>query len=151
MENAPNFAQASAIATRVMESDADRAQVVFNTFESAISYRQTIINCDNLAKGTEDKIAEGGSGMPEFLKVTSSSLEQYQARRISTNWPRLHHLLRHARVRHERGELSHGCHGQRVKNAGDDRALTLRYNRARQASITTELIEIISGAAALEG
>ncbi len=29
--------------------------------------------------------------------------------------------------------------------------LTLTYNRSRQASITTELIEIISGAAALEG
>jgi F-type H+-transporting ATPase subunit gamma len=28
--------------------------------------------------------------------------------------------------------------------------LTLSYNRARQASITTELTEIISGAAALE-
>ncbi|MCO5585857.1 hypothetical protein L7F22_039790 [Adiantum nelumboides] len=28
--------------------------------------------------------------------------------------------------------------------------LTLKYNRSRQASITTELIEIISGAAALE-
>ncbi len=30
-------------------------------------------------------------------------------------------------------------------------SLTLRMNRARQASITTELIEIVSGAEALEG
>jgi F-type H+-transporting ATPase subunit gamma len=29
-------------------------------------------------------------------------------------------------------------------------ALTLKYNRARQTRITTELIEIISGASALE-
>lgn len=29
--------------------------------------------------------------------------------------------------------------------------LSITYNRARQASITTELIEIISGASALEG
>ena len=29
-------------------------------------------------------------------------------------------------------------------------SLTLQYNRARQARITTELIEIISGASALE-
>ncbi|KAM0032727.1 putative H(+)-transporting two-sector ATPase [Helianthus debilis subsp. tardiflorus] len=38
------------------------------------------------------------------------------------------------------------------RNAGDmlDR-LTLTYNRTRQASITTELIQIISGASALEG
>jgi F-type H+-transporting ATPase subunit gamma len=38
------------------------------------------------------------------------------------------------------------------KNAGEMVAsLTLRYNRARQARITTELIEIISGASALDG
>ena len=39
-----------------------------------------------------------------------------------------------------------------TKNAKDMLAkLTLLYNRTRQASITTELIEIISGASALEG
>jgi len=38
------------------------------------------------------------------------------------------------------------------KNAGEMiDSLTLRYNRARQARITTELIEIISGASALDG
>jgi F-type H+-transporting ATPase subunit gamma len=39
-----------------------------------------------------------------------------------------------------------------TKNAGEiiDR-LTLRYNRARQAAITTQLIEVVSGANALEG
>ena len=38
------------------------------------------------------------------------------------------------------------------KNAGEIiEGLTLKYNRARQVAITTELIEIISGAAALEG
>jgi len=39
-----------------------------------------------------------------------------------------------------------------TKNAGEMiDELTLKYNRARQARITTELIEIISGASALEG
>eukprot|EP00547_Thalassionema_nitzschioides_P002978 CAMPEP_0194202672 /NCGR_PEP_ID=MMETSP0156-20130528/2642_1 /TAXON_ID=33649 /ORGANISM="Thalassionema nitzschioides, Strain L26-B" /LENGTH=306 /DNA_ID=CAMNT_0038928239 /DNA_START=36 /DNA_END=956 /DNA_ORIENTATION=- len=39
-----------------------------------------------------------------------------------------------------------------TKNAGEMiDSLTLRYNRARQARITTELIEIISGASAIEG
>jgi F-type H+-transporting ATPase subunit gamma len=38
-----------------------------------------------------------------------------------------------------------------TKNAGDMiDSLTLTYNRARQARITKELIEIVSGAAALE-
>ena len=36
------------------------------------------------------------------------------------------------------------------KNAGEIlEALTLQYNKARQARITMELVEIISGAAAL--
>jgi F-type H+-transporting ATPase subunit gamma len=39
-----------------------------------------------------------------------------------------------------------------TKNAGDMIArLTLQYNRARQASITKELLEIIGGAEALKG
>jgi ATP synthase F1 gamma subunit len=38
-----------------------------------------------------------------------------------------------------------------TKNAGEMiDSLTLKYNRARQSRITTELIEIISGASALE-
>ena len=49
-------------------------------------------------------------------------------------------------------------HGSRMsamesatKNAGEVvRKLTLEYNRARQAAITKELIEIVSGAQALD-
>jgi F-type H+-transporting ATPase subunit gamma len=42
--------------------------------------------------------------------------------------------------------------GSSTKNANEMlNKLTLTYNRSRQAAITTELIEIISGAAALEG
>ena len=38
-----------------------------------------------------------------------------------------------------------------TKNAGEVvRKLTLEYNRARQAAITKELIEIVSGAQALD-
>ena len=53
-------------------------------------------------------------------------------------------------------ESSAGEHGARMtamdnatRNAGDMiKRLTLNYNRARQANITRELIEIISGAEA---
>ena len=42
--------------------------------------------------------------------------------------------------------------GAATKNAGEMiEALTLQYNKARQAAITKELIEIVSGAQALEG
>jgi F-type H+-transporting ATPase subunit gamma len=39
-----------------------------------------------------------------------------------------------------------------TENASDIlRDLSIKYNRARQAAITTELSEIVGGAAALEG
>ena len=39
-----------------------------------------------------------------------------------------------------------------TRNAGDMiKRLTIQYNRSRQAAITTELVEIISGAEALKG
>jgi F-type H+-transporting ATPase subunit gamma len=38
-----------------------------------------------------------------------------------------------------------------TKNAGDlIKRLTMQYNRRRQANITTEITEIVSGAAAVE-
>ena len=55
------------------------------------------------------------------------------------------------------GSFAAGEHGARMtamdnatRNAGDMiKRLTLNYNRARQANITRELIEIISGAEAV--
>ena len=39
-----------------------------------------------------------------------------------------------------------------TKNAGElIDALTLQYNKARQAAITTELLDIVGGAEALKG
>lgn len=42
---------------------------------------------------------------------------------------------------------------QNASKNGEDliKELSIQYNRARQARITTELVEIISGASALEG
>ncbi|MFS8640493.1 MAG: F0F1 ATP synthase subunit gamma, partial [Symbiobacteriaceae bacterium] len=50
----------------------------------------------------------------------------------------------------------HGARMTAMKNATDNAAelietLTLAYNRARQAAITKELAEIVSGAEALKG
>ena len=47
---------------------------------------------------------------------------------------------------------AHDRDGQRdQQRQGDDRRLTLQYNRARQAAITKELMEIVGGAEALKG
>lgn len=50
------------------------------------------------------------------------------------------------------GKGRHLAHPVGPQNASEMiEKLSITYNRARQASITTELIEIISGASALEG
>ena len=38
-----------------------------------------------------------------------------------------------------------------TQRQGNDSSLTLQYNRARQAAITKELMEIVGGAEALKG
>ena len=48
------------------------------------------------------------------------------------------------------GELPAILNALETRNAGDMiNKLTIQYNRTRQAAITTELVEIISGAEAL--
>jgi F-type H+-transporting ATPase subunit gamma len=61
-------------------------------------------------------------------------------------------LPRHARVQRERARRPHDRDGQRDQEREEMiGALTLEYNRARQAAITKELMEIIGGAEALKG
>jgi F-type H+-transporting ATPase subunit gamma len=56
----------------------------------------------------------------------------------------------------ESAASEHGARRTAMKSATDNaetmiKTLTRSYNRARQAAITTEIAEIVGGAAALEG
>lgn len=150
----PSFAQASAIAMRTMASDSDRVQIVYNKFKSAIAYEQHIVNCDNFSKNIEEKIADGGSGVPDFFEgyefepeATSEALENLYEFGLASS---VYYSMLQGATSEESSRMA--AMDNASKNAGEMiETLTLKYNRARQASITTELIEIISGAAALEG
>ena len=143
------FADAEALASRVTAmveaGEADVVTLVYNRFRSVISQivtEQQLVPAPVTA-GEEDA-APGGASF-DFEPDEETILARLLPQNLSVQLFRA--LL----------ESAAGEHGARMtamdnatRNAGDMiKRLTLNYNRARQANITKELIEIISGAEAV--
>lgn len=137
-------ALADRIATLLYAGEFDVATLIYNRFQSVISQivtEQQLVPVPPPEGGTDDADAAQAEFEPDEETILSRLLPQSLAVRAYTA------LL----------ESSAGEHGARMtamdnatRNAGDMiKRLTLNYNRARQANITRELIEIISGAEAL--
>ena len=141
------FADAMAIASRVTAwldaGEIDVCTVIYNRFQSIISQVPTEMQLIPLPVPAE---AAGGAGLsydfePDEDAILAPLLPQNLAVQIY------------------RAQLDNavGFYGSQMtamdnatRNAGDMiKRLTLNYNRARQANITRELIEIISGAEAV--
>ena len=144
------FADARDIAQRVTAmvaaGEADVVTIVYNRFRSVISQivtEQRLVPAP-IPEGTTEADALGGA-VYEFEPDEETILARLLPQALAIQVYRA--LL----------ESSAGEHGARMtamdnstRNAGDMiKRLTLNYNRARQANITRELIEIISGAEAL--
>jgi F-type H+-transporting ATPase subunit gamma len=133
---------AERITTMLDAGEFDVATLIYNRFQSVIAQ---VVTEQQLIPAPVAKDTAGEAALPEFEPdeetILSRLLPQALAVQIYTA------LL----------ESSAGEHGARMtamdnatRNAGDMiKRLTLNYNRARQANITRELIEIISGAEAL--
>jgi len=142
------FATASAIADAIMAKGAPKTQLVYNRFASAISFKPTIatiMSQEELEKAAEEGVNEfdsyeiEGPDRSEFLL----DLSEFKAGV----------MLYNAMLENNTSEL--GSRMQSMDNSSKNASemlskLTLLYNRTRQAAITTELIEIISGASSLE-
>ncbi|XP_059303706.1 ATP synthase subunit gamma, mitochondrial-like [Lycium ferocissimum] len=152
-KNPLNYTQVSVMADDILKNvEFDALRIVFNKFQSVVSFLPTVSTI--LSPEVVEREAESGGKLGE--------LDLYEVEGAETKSEVLQNLA----------EFQFSCvmfnavlenatseQGARMsamdsssRNAGDmlDR-LTLTYNRTRQASITTELIEIISGASALEG
>jgi len=142
-----NFTTASYLAQQLDSRDADRAAVATNKFKSMIAYDCEMI--DVLTK-------KGAKAMDkaEWSKV----VDQYEFEPASGEvWDDLHEWY-YACVIFQNA-LSGIAAEQSARMAAMENAskncgeilekLTLQFNRARQAKITTELCEIISGASAV--
>ncbi|WP_299360312.1 F0F1 ATP synthase subunit gamma [uncultured Paracoccus sp.] len=145
-ENARSIADE--ILNRFAAGDYDVATLFYNRFESVISQvptaRQIIpaVVDDAAADGAD---AGGASGLYDYEPGEEAILAELLPRSIATQV--FAALLENAAS--EQGARMTAMDNA-TRNAGDmiDR-LTTQYNRSRQAAITKELIEIISGAEAL--
>lgn len=139
-----SFALASSVAEKLLSFESDRIQFVYNRFISAISFKleEQFIHSFKVSKesgnsrfnswnfdGNKDELLKD---LHEFrigatlysLNIESSTAEQSSRMNAMDN---------------------------SSKNASEMLSiLSMKYNKARQTKITTELIEIISGASAME-
>lgn len=135
---------AERIAAMLNAGEFDVATLIYNRFQSVIAQvvtEQQLIP----APAAKDATGDAATTLPEFEPDEETILNRLlpQALAVQTYTALL--------------ESAAGEHGARMtamdnatRNAGDMiKRLTLNYNRARQANITRELIEIISGAEAL--
>jgi F-type H+-transporting ATPase subunit gamma len=143
------FGDAAEVATRITAmlnaGEIDVATLVYNRFQSVISQivtEQQIIPAPPPPEGESEDL---GGAIYDFEPDEETILTRLLPQALAIQVYRA--LL----------ESAAGEHGARMtamdnatRNAGDMiKRLTLNYNRARQANITKELIEIISGAEAV--
>jgi F-type H+-transporting ATPase subunit gamma len=149
----PSYGDASAIAAELCalyrEGTVDRVALVYNTFQSALSQHVVVEELLPIPEGRFEDVSareralegtvifepEAADILDELLQ-TSIEIQIYRALLEST-------------------ASEHGARmtamGNASKNANDlIGGLTLAMNRARQAEITQEILEVVAGADALE-
>merc|ERR1711915_674433 len=137
----PSFGDASIIATELLNSgyEFDQGSVVFNRFRSVISYKtaqKPLFSIDTVANS---------ESMGIYDDIDAPVLRNYQEFALVNI---IYLALREGSCSEQSARMT--AMDSASKNASEmiDK-LTLTFNRTRQAVITKELIEIISGAAAL--
>ena len=137
----PTFDEASFIAREILQSGYEfhTGEILYNRFKNLVSYEtvsQPLYSLD---------IISNSESMYVYDNLDEDVLRSYHEYSLAS-------LLYYALKESAASELSARMTAMdgASKNAGEmiDQ-LTLKYNRTRQAAITKELIEIISGAAAV--
>jgi len=146
-----NFTQICMIADEILKNtEFDVIRLIYNRFNSVVSFVPTLSTVVAPEVLSEEEPGEG-----------TSLLDQYELEDAETKSELMQNLseFQLASVLYN-ASLENACSEQGARMSAMDNSsrnasemlekLTLSYNRSRQATITTELIEIISGAAALE-
>jgi len=149
-----SFDMASGVAGRLMEEfksgGYDSVFLVYNEFKSAI---QQIVTLEQMLPVDISKLTAEGEGKTGFGR---DLIFEPAPELIIDDLLNRHFATQVYRAMCESVAAEHGARmaamESATKNAGEMiRSMTLTYNKLRQASITTELIEITSGAEALKG
>ena len=150
----PRYADAQAIAHRLAElytnDDVDRVVVVYNHFESPLVQRVTVqdvlpLSEDLLETDEEERREDALRGDFIFEPEPEQILQRLLPVYLETELYRA--LL-------ESAASEHGARMTAMRNASKNAGelidgLTLAMNRARQAEITQEILEVVAGADAL--
>ena len=131
------------------DGEIDRVYIAYNKFQSALTQHPTIMQLFPLSTDMD----RDGEPDVEPERLAGHDFEPTQQEIFEVLLPKyLDSKLYQAFLESEAGEQGSRMTAMdsATRNAGDmiDR-LTLEYNRARQAAITKELVEIVSGAEAL--
>jgi len=146
------FSDADMISQRIQSmieaEEVDTCSIVFNKFVSAITQEVTfrsLVPAEVDEASADEQPQEGSIAPNEYEPDEASVLSDLLPRALTTQ-------IFASILESSASELAARMTAMdnATRNAGDliDR-LTMEYNRSRQAAITTELIEIISGAEAL--
>jgi F-type H+-transporting ATPase subunit gamma len=150
----PAYSDAQAIAHRVselfVEGDVDRVVLVYNTFQSALTQKVTEqeilpIAAEILETDEEERREDAMRGDFIFEPEPEEILERLLPVYVETQ---IYRALLESTASEQGARMT--AMRNASKNAGDliDR-LTLDMNRARQAEITQEILEVVGGAEAL--
>ncbi|KAL7542797.1 hypothetical protein ACHAXR_012403 [Thalassiosira sp. AJA248-18] len=146
VESPGNFTLAGAIASELIANgsgDYDAVVLVYNEFKNAATYHQMYKVIKPFSGEGEDEPLLAYEFEPDTKSEVLTDLAEY----LLTS--QIYHSLMDGAAAEQGSRMT--AMENASKNAGEMiDSLTLKYNRARQSRITTELIEIISGAAALE-
>jgi F-type H+-transporting ATPase subunit gamma len=136
----PQFGDASKVATQITDAgDFDSGKIVFNRFKTVVSYKTSELPIFSNAT------VEAAENLAVYDSLDADVLQSYLEYSLAS-------LIFYAMKESATSEQSSRMTAMDAssKNAGEMiEKLTLKYNRTRQAVITGELIEIISGAAAI--
>lgn len=149
-----SYALASNIASRAMkhylDGDYDEIRLIYNEFHSAITQKvvtETLLPVDleRARSSTDENITSAFSNDMIFEPDPEKMVDQLLVKHFS---------VQVYRCMAESVAAEHGARMTAMENATNNakevlNKLTLTYNKARQEKITTELIEIVSGAEAL--
>ena len=132
--------------TRLFDEEAaDEVYLVYNRFESALNQRPVVNRLLPVARDEDDEDEGNGTSYMDYVPDAETVLKRLVPRYVET-------MVWQALLEGAAGE--HGARMTAMKNATDNandlvRDLTLQMNKARQAQITQEILEIVGGAEAL--
>lgn len=139
-----SFALCSLVAERLLAIPADKYEFVFNRFISAISFKIDTLNVYSPAIKAET----GNSSFYGWIFHGNKHemIKNLMEFRMATNFYSLNIESSTAEQSSRMNAMDNSS-----KNASEMiDILRIRYNKARQGKITTELIEIVSGMSAME-